>query len=377
MAGRLSLPSAALIAVAVAFACPTLAPAQSGGAGGPDPPSVRGVSCLATTAVACPPGGALPRGGRLQLRGSGLRAVRWVLFAGASSRQDDVRVRPRKARSDLVEAGIPRKALSGPLYVVSELRLRRRAAAQVKVVDGARPEPLDAAPSTRFFFDGRKRPAFAFELPAPAPVTVQVIREDRGTPVRRWQLNGVAGRNEVAWDGSTDTGPAPSAHYRFEVISSGVAVRTAARRAGPQHFLFSDHLFPIRGRHNLGYTRTNSFGGGRGHKGIDMFARCGTRLAAARGGQVRFAGYHGAAGNYVVIDGRGSDFDYVYMHMRGPALVRTGDRVFTGQALGEVGDTGNASGCHLHFELWSSPGWYAGGRAIDPLPLLRSWNRFS
>jgi murein DD-endopeptidase MepM/ murein hydrolase activator NlpD len=149
----------------------------------------------------------------------------------------------------------------------------------------------------------------------------------------------------------------------------------SVRRPGAARY--ADHLFPIRGRHNLGYTPTNGFGGGRGHKGQDMFARCGTRLAAARGGRVEFAGYQSAAGYYVVIDGAATGIDYVYMHMRQPPLVRTGQRVFTGQQLGEVGETGHAAGCHLHFELWSSPGWYKGGKAFDPLPSLKHWDSYS
>ena len=108
-----------------------------------------------------------------------------------------------------------------------------------------------------------------------------------------------------------------------------------------------------------------------------MFASCGTRLAAARGGKVQFAGYHSAAGNYLVIDGAGTEIDYVYMHLLEPALVKTGDRVFTGQKVGEVGETGRATGCHLHFELWSSPGWFEGGSAFDPLPSLKRWDAFS
>jgi murein DD-endopeptidase MepM/ murein hydrolase activator NlpD len=39
-----------------------------------------------------------------------------------------------------------------------------------------------------------------------------------------------------------------------------------------------------------------------------------------------------------------------------------------------VGDTGNAWGCHLHFELWTAPGWYAGGEPFDPLPRLQRWD---
>jgi murein DD-endopeptidase MepM/ murein hydrolase activator NlpD len=34
-----------------------------------------------------------------------------------------------------------------------------------------------------------------------------------------------------------------------------------------------------------------------------------------------------------------------------------------------------ASACHLHFELWTAPGWYSGGQPIDPLPSLQAWDR--
>ena len=75
-----------------------------------------------------------------------------------------------------------------------------------------------------------------------------------------------------------------------------------------------------------------------------------------------------------MIDGKGTDRDYVYMHMRRAPLVSTGQRVFTGQSIGEVGETGRARGCHLHFELWDGPGWYQGGRPVDPLPEVRQWD---
>ncbi len=65
------------------------------------------------------------------------------------------------------------------------------------------------------------------------------------------------------------------------------------------------------------------------------------------------------------------------MHLVSPSAFRKGDRVYTGQRIGEVGDSGNASGCHLHYEMWSAPGWYEGGRPFDPLPALKSWDAWS
>jgi murein DD-endopeptidase MepM/ murein hydrolase activator NlpD len=124
-------------------------------------------------------------------------------------------------------------------------------------------------------------------------------------------------------------------------------------------------------------TGVAAFGGGRGHQGQDVFARCGTPLVAATGGVVKFKRYQSRAGNYLVIDGNRTTYDYAYMHLRDPALVNQGDHVYTGQPIGFVGDTGDADGCHLHFEVWTGPGWYSGGHPVDPLPLLAAWDKTS
>jgi murein DD-endopeptidase MepM/ murein hydrolase activator NlpD len=78
-----------------------------------------------------------------------------------------------------------------------------------------------------------------------------------------------------------------------------------------------------------------------------------------------------------VIDGAGTNRDYVFYHLReGSVRVRRGQSVRTGQRIGDVGNTGNSFGAHLHFEIWEGP-WFAGGRAIDPLPSLRRWDAYS
>ena len=69
--------------------------------------------------------------------------------------------------------------------------------------------------------------------------------------------------------------------------------------------------------------------------------------------------------------------DYFYAHLRpGTTLVSDGQRVKTGQLLGQVGHTGDAVGSHLHFEMWVG-GWWSGGHTIDPLPSLLRWDAWS
>lgn len=130
-------------------------------------------------------------------------------------------------------------------------------------------------------------------------------------------------------------------------------------------------VFPVQGRVDFG-TATNRLGGGRGHQGQDIFARCGTPIVAAVGGTLNDAGTDGVQGNYAVV--RAEDgTEQAYLHMLSPAEAASGDAVTAGQRLGAVGETGNAQGCHLHFELWTAPGRFAGGQVIDPLPSLRRW----
>jgi murein DD-endopeptidase MepM/ murein hydrolase activator NlpD len=130
-------------------------------------------------------------------------------------------------------------------------------------------------------------------------------------------------------------------------------------------------VFPIAGRHEIGMLPVQRFGGSRGHEGQDTFAKCGTPLVAAHAGVVQHNDFEGRAGNYLVI-GLADGTSEVYMHLQAPSPIPEGQSVAAGQPIGAVGDTGDAQGCHLHFELWTAPGWYNGGEPIDPLPLLQS-----
>jgi murein DD-endopeptidase MepM/ murein hydrolase activator NlpD len=134
------------------------------------------------------------------------------------------------------------------------------------------------------------------------------------------------------------------------------------------------HAFPLRGT----FTYGDGFGAdrpGHVHQGQDLLAAQGTPIVTPRGGTVTQVAYQaGGAGWYVVVDGGDEDFDYAFMHMaEGSVIVEKGQSVRTGEQLGQVGQTGAASGPHLHFEIWQGA-WQAGGHAVDPLPYLKSWH---
>ena len=238
---------------------------------------------------------------------------------------------------------------------------------------------------TKAYIGARRAVTFSYRLSEPAAITVELVRALDGSVVKSWTPAPVPPGQvaSVSWSGSLGSSAASPGRYSFRLTAAapnGVVARSSQGSSSERDaFDLYDNVFPIRGRHGYGGA-AGRFGAGRAghsHQGQDVFSSCGTRLVAARGGTVKYAGYQGLAGNYVVIDGTDTGEDYAYMHMAQPSAFRTGDRVYTGQTIGLVGDTGDAQGCHLHFELWSAPGWYSGGRPYDPLTSLQAWDGWS
>jgi murein DD-endopeptidase MepM/ murein hydrolase activator NlpD len=136
------------------------------------------------------------------------------------------------------------------------------------------------------------------------------------------------------------------------------------------------YTFPIAGAHSYG----QGFGAaraGHSHMGQDIMAACGTPLVAVSRSTVVYRKWQSLAGNYLVLKDKKSGQSYMYAHMATPAIVLRGQKVTPGQQVGTVGDTGDATVCHLHFELWPRKGWYRGGHAINPLPTLLVWDNLS
>jgi murein DD-endopeptidase MepM/ murein hydrolase activator NlpD len=139
------------------------------------------------------------------------------------------------------------------------------------------------------------------------------------------------------------------------------------------------YVFPIPGLHDYGgkQARFGAKRNGHSHQGQDLFAACGSPLVNVQAGRITTKAYQGGgAGYYLVVKGV-DGFDFVYMHMKKASWASKETTLYAGQQIGRVGASGNASGCHLHFEIWTSPGWYAGGKPFDPYPNLKAWDEYS
>jgi murein DD-endopeptidase MepM/ murein hydrolase activator NlpD len=245
------------------------------------------------------------------------------------------------------------------------------------------------SPRKSFYF-GYRYPRLSYTIGSTQPendLRIDVV-DAAGEVVKTFYRENVAPdvESKVRWDGTTNEGkPARNGRYSFRISpQSTTATAPAARKATSSTalslgFAFYGYAFPILGPHEFGMSagRFGAARSGHTHQGQDVMAACGLTLVAARGGRVQTSTWDDAAGNYLVIDGKGTGNDFMYAHLAEPSPLHEGDTVRTGQPIGIVGETGDAQGCHLHFEIWSAPGWYEGGSPFDPLPLLQKWDAYS
>lgn len=118
-------------------------------------------------------------------------------------------------------------------------------------------------------------------------------------------------------------------------------------------------IWPITGKLTSPYGNRN----GKTHEGIDISVPKGTPIRAAASGRVTFSGRgYKDYGKMIIIE-HDSEFQTVYAH-NSENIADEGDEVKEGQIIGKVGDSGNATGYHLHFEVRKL------GKPLNPLFFL-------
>lgn len=169
--------------------------------------------------------------------------------------------------------------------------------------------------------------------------------------------------------------PGPSRRPPGTVVATLGPVPTA-----PPPATLTGYRWPLpRGRLTLPFGPSpwgsRIVGGERFHDGVDLATFCGDRIVAAHAGTVlaagrkydRFMGWVGDIGPYldrlerkrlwstlpiVVVIDDGNGYRSIYAHL-GKLAIKKGAVVKAGQLLGYEGRTGRASGCHLHYGLFS------------------------
>jgi murein DD-endopeptidase MepM/ murein hydrolase activator NlpD len=391
----------ALILCALVAAPAAAAQSSGGGTVYVATPKVSKVTCLRKCASRH-----RARGGSvLKVTGTALASVTQVNYLGSYGSGDDLTTKVRASSDQRINARVPIGAVTGPISLSTAAGGRSAATKAVLILPPLPPEPnaelspvpgppVNGAPRletgtsrTKAFVGARPGVTFSFRLSgaSAAALKVELVSAGDGVAVKTWTPQEVAPDQvqSISWNGRLGRAAAKPGRYSFRLTAASAdGAEAQSAQSGDvdrDSFDLYDNIFPVRGRHDFGGAGAH-FGAGRAghsHQGQDVMAKCGTRMVAARGGRIKFKQYHAAAGHYIVIDGDGTDVDYVYMHLDQPSPFGEGDRVYTGQTIGAVGDSGNARGCHLHFELWGAPGWYDGGKPFDPLPSLQAWDSWS
>jgi len=125
-------------------------------------------------------------------------------------------------------------------------------------------------------------------------------------------------------------------------------------------------IWPVNGAITSSYGwRRNPFNRSvsQFHNGIDIRGSTGTAVRAAMAGRVSAVGYDNILGNYIIISHH-SGYRTLYGHLS-VIRTRTGVNVAQGERIGDVGNTGQSTGSHLHFTV------YRNGVTINPRAVLR------
>jgi murein DD-endopeptidase MepM/ murein hydrolase activator NlpD len=148
--------------------------------------------------------------------------------------------------------------------------------------------------------------------------------------------------------------------YRFQMQDGGTDYFDEDGRSA-QQFLLRNPLPAGKFRSGFGARRHPILGYVRMHTGVDWSASIGTPIIAAGNGVVEKAGWAGGYGKQIIIR-HANGYETSYNHQSAFAkAIAPGVRVRQGQTIGFLGQTGLATGPHLHYEL------IVNGTKVDPM----------
>jgi murein DD-endopeptidase MepM/ murein hydrolase activator NlpD len=148
--------------------------------------------------------------------------------------------------------------------------------------------------------------------------------------------------------------------FAVAVLAAGGLTACASSTATRQDTIPTD--WPVNPKQASVSAAFGPRGNGSWHQGIDLSAPKGTPVRATADGRVVVAERKGAWGRMVLID-HGNGYETRFAHLK-RIKVERGEKVRRGEVVGTVGESGNATGPHLHYEVLIS------GTPVDPRPFM-------
>lgn len=174
---------------------------------------------------------------------------------------------------------------------------------------------------------------------------------------------------KVRWEGtaSSVTGYV-STDYISNAHRYAVTLEEAENFEKQNSYQLSNIIWPLPGDRKIhsyfGPRKAPKAGASTYHKGLDIGGAYGLNIVAALSGTVETVSYDGSSGHYVTIN-HGGGVKTKYLHCS-KTLVYVGQSVTQGETIAKVGDSGVATGPHLHFSV------VVNGSYVDPYQYLKN-----
>jgi len=194
------------------------------------------------------------------------------------------------------------------------------------------------------------------------------VVEKHQTLFRICKTYGVDLKEVASVNGITDPGKIQTGQRIFipgakRVLKVEVYIEDVVEESGHQEkmaYKKMNFIWPVEGRLGDGFDETE----GRRHMGIDISSPAGTAIKSSASGKVIYSGNTIRGYGNLIILRHSEEFVTIYGHNE-VNLVEEGEWIEKGQVIGKVGQTGRATGPHLHFEIRKN------NRAADPLLFLK------
>jgi len=176
-------------------------------------------------------------------------------------------------------------------------------------------------------------------------------------------LNGITDHSKIQ-AGQRVFIPGAKKVLKVEIVLDDVVAEPGEKEQGKERPKTAhkkiDFIWPVEGKFGDGFEGSER----ERHQGIDITSPLGTPIKASNGGAVIYSGNTIKGYGNLIIVRHSEEFVSVYGHNQ-VNLVEEGASVEKGQIIGKVGQTGRATGPHLHFEIRRN------NKPVDPLLYLK------